>query len=431
MALKSAPRPALLVSDSGGKIFEIPQLQMIGMRMYHPVLPDDTELIPLPNGSNLFHLPERIALAYDPRKDEIVQIVNYRGNRVYPVAAFLAPAYTQLFRAAFLRESETTVRLPLYAYAAVGWRPQGFFTTAIRVDADVRQDLDQFDEQMIERGAEVALTRYPNNRLVRHLVENCVRRYGCPAARNFVLGRWECPAPVSPSCNARCVGCISHQQTETGVTASQERIAFIPSVEEIAEFTVDHLRNAPQAVVSFGQGCEGEPLTQGLLLEESITAIRKQTDRGTINLNSNASKPLVIERLCRAGLDSLRVSVNSVQPEYYERYYRPRDYSFADVIESIRVARKQRIWISLNYFIFPGFTDREEEIDALLPLLQSFRIDMIQMRNLNMDPDWMIEALSLDKDESSSCGIRKWMERVRQAAPWIRFGYFNPALQAK
>jgi hypothetical protein len=36
-----------------------------------------------------------------------------------------------------LRESETTVRLPLYAYAAVGWRPQGFFTTAIRVDADV------------------------------------------------------------------------------------------------------------------------------------------------------------------------------------------------------------------------------------------------------------------------------------------------------
>src|SRR5690606_10478179 len=99
--------------------------------------------------------------------------------------------------------------------------------------------------------------------------------------------------------NARCVGCISHQQTETGVTASQERIAFIPSVEEIAEFTVDHLRNAPQAVVSFGQGCEGEPLTQGLLLEESITAIRKQTDRGTINLNSNASKPLVIERLCR------------------------------------------------------------------------------------------------------------------------------------
>ncbi|MBN1542063.1 radical SAM protein [candidate division KSB1 bacterium] len=423
--------PFLMVSDGQGKLFDISELYMLGMSLNRPVLPDMDEVIALPPGSNIFHLPDRIALGYDPKKDEIVEIERYRGRRVYPVAAFVAPAYTQLYRAAFIRQDENTVRLPLYAYTAAGWGAEGFVTTAVRVDDDCRQDFDRFDEGAIEKGAEKVLATYPNNRLVSHLVENCVRCYGCPAARNFVLGRWECPVPTSPSCNARCVGCISHQPATSGVVASQHRLSFVPTVDEIVEYTVPHLQTAPSAIISFGQGCEGEPLLQPDLLEQSIAAIRSQTKRGTINLNSNASKPKVIDKLCRAGLDSLRVSLSSAQPDLYRQYYQPVGYSFSDVVESIRVARENGIWISLNYFIFPGLTDQEAEMRALFDLLLRFRIDMIQMRNLNMDPDWMIDLLRLDVEVPPAIGILNWMRRVESVAPWVRLGYFNPPLKAE
>ena len=51
---------------------------------------------------------------------------------------------------------------------------------------------------------------FPDNRLVRHL-ESCALVYGCPAGKNFFLSRYEAPLPTSPTCNSRCIGCISLQ----------------------------------------------------------------------------------------------------------------------------------------------------------------------------------------------------------------------------
>ncbi len=119
--------------------------------------------------------------------------------------------------------------------------------------------------------------------------------------------------PTSRTCNAGCVGCISWQPETTGVPASQDRLEFTPSAEEIAQFVVPHLETAPRPVASFGQGCEGEPLLAGHVIEEAIREIRSRTARGVINLNTNASRPDVLERLAAAGLDSIRVSLNSAQ----------------------------------------------------------------------------------------------------------------------
>jgi len=77
--------------------------------------------------------------------------------------------------------------------------------------------------------------------------------------------------------------------------------------------------------VSFGQGCEGEPLINGDLLCRAVRLVREKTIRGTINLNTNASRPQAVEKLVDAGLDSIRVSVNSFREVLYNAYYRPRD----------------------------------------------------------------------------------------------------------
>ncbi len=420
--------PWLVVSDGSGNVFEIPGLEMVGMRINEEILPEPSELIPMPHGSVLMELPDRYPIGYDRKRNRLITLKNYQGQPIVAAAAFLAPAYTQLYRAAF-RAKPDAVKLPLFAYTPVGWKNGQFWTPAIRVDDDIRQDLVHFDTDMIEQSAQQMLKRYPNNRLVEHLVNNCVRRYYCPAAQNFVLGRWECPVPTSPSCNARCVGCISKQPNE-GVPVTQNRIAFVPTVDEILEFTLPHLNNAPRAIISFGQGCEGEPLLQGDLLEAAIRKIRSLTIKGTINLNSNACYPDVIERLCQAGLDSIRVSLNSTQPELYSKYYRPNDYNFEAVLESMKIMRRYGRWISLNYFIFPGLTDDPVEMEQLIKIVTDYQVDFIQMRNLNIDPDWYIRELALEQKMSKAIGILKWQQAVKAKAPWLRFGYYNPSKES-
>ena len=70
-----------------------------------------------------------------------------------------------------------------------------------------------------------------------------------------------------------------------------ERIRFVPTVDEVLGVALPHLKEAEDPIVSFGQGCEGEPLMQWQLLERSIRELRERTDRGTINLNTNGSFP--------------------------------------------------------------------------------------------------------------------------------------------
>ena len=417
--------PSLLVSDGQGKVFEIPELEMAGTSLDHCRVPDEAEIIDMPAGSNLFELPGRIPVGYDRRADEFIPLPYYRGKPVFAVAAFMAPAYSQILRSAF-QTPQAAPRLPLFAYTAAGWRDDRFCVAAMRVDADIRQDVGQFDENDIANGRLAKLKSFSQNRLVQHLVENCVDKYHCPAAQNFTLDRWECPVPTSPSCNAQCVGCISQQLKSTGVRATQDRLNFVPTVDEIVELTVPHLESAPRAIISFGQGCEGEPLIQWKLIEQSIREIRKRTRRGTININTNASYPKVVERLCHAGLDSIRVSMNSARETFYTKYYVPKNYSFQNVLESMEVMRKHDKWISLNYFIFPGLTDDPAEIEALLAIVHRYRIDYIQMRNLNIDPEWYMDELRLDSSPDKPIGILAWKAKIEKEAPWIRFGYFNP-----
>ena len=373
----------------------------------------------------MFVLPGRTALGYDIARDEVVEVAEYGGRAVRPVAAFMAPAYLQIARAAY-DVLPGAPRLPLYSYTAVGWKRGRFYAAGMRIDRDERQDMRQFDRKAIEHGAHDMLRRYRGNRLVRHLVDNCVLRYRCPAARNFVMGRWECPVPTSRACNAACLGCISKQPRKSGVVASHERICFTPTVEEIVEFAVPHLENATRPVVSFGQGCEGEPLLNSGLIEKAIRKIRRGTQRGIVNMNTNAGKPAAVERLCRAGLDSIRVSLNSARPACYEAYYRPRGYSLDDVAESMRIMRRHGRWVSLNYLVFPGFTDTRAELGALRAMLDRCEVNMIQTRNLNIDPEWYMEELGIGASRARPMGMRAWVEQLREKYPNVRLGYFNP-----
>ncbi len=421
-------RPCLLFANSRGEILDYEGLDMAGASGEQFFLPRTAELIELPEGSELFVLPGRLPVGMDPETGEPALLDSNPfdpGDEISGVAAFMAPAHTAVYTAAYQSKNKAPL-LPLFAYTAVGWLDGKFWVAALRSDADIRQDAGQFDQQIINSQTAKQLARHPQNRLIQHLGKCCLT-YGCPAARNYFLGRWEAPLPCSPACNASCVGCISLQPSGC-CPSTQDRIQFVPTAQEIAEIAVPHLEKAERPVVSFGQGCEGEPLLQAETMEKAIRQIRKSTDKGTINLNTNGSLPDAVQRLAEAGLDSIRISMNSARPDCHRRYYRPSGFSFSDVRKSIDVMTARKRHVSLNYFILPGFTDDPEEFAAFAELIESCRPNLIQLRNLNMDPEHYLKVVK-HQPINPALGMINWLKQLQNRFPDLQFGYFNPPLR--
>jgi pyruvate-formate lyase-activating enzyme len=415
----------LLVADAEGRIYDHPTLRLAGERGAGPEAIGSREWIPLPRGSDLFALPGRAPIGL--ARGGPVLVDEWLGGEARAVAAFLAPAHTSCHNAAWRRSPDATP-LPTFAYSAVGFADGGYWTSAFRVDPDPRQDPWRFSEVRVRKGIEARRTELPRNRVARQL-EKCALAYGCRAAQNFFLGRHEAPLPSSSACNAQCIGCIS-LQPDGAFRASHDRLAKPPAGAELAALALSHLSRVRDGVVSFGQGCEGEPLLFAEALVDAVKRIRAETSRGTVHLNSNASKPDAVRALCDAGLDSIRASLNSPRPDVYAAYYQPRGYAFADVEESLRRVVRSGGRASVNLLCFPGVTDTEEELEALSELVDETGLHMLQLRNLNIDPDLYRAALppgALGKGR----GMRWLRAALARRFPKLRFGYFNPAVGGK
>lgn len=264
----------------------------------------------------------------------------------------------------------------------------------------------------------------PKNRLRKHL-EKCALEYGCPAGKNFFLGRYEAPLPTSRICNARCLGCISLQDNSS-ISCSQERIRFVPSSEEIAQVAMAHITRVRCPVVSFGQGCEGDPMFAAEAIGPAIERIRSKTADGTINMNTNGSRADILQPLFDTGLDSIRISINSFSPQRYHAYFRPRGYRFPDVVNSIAMALNKGKFVSINYLNCPGVTDTPEELEAVVSFLTQYPIHMIQWRNLNFDPVRYREKMEQAAPHGEPIGIATMIRHLRKKFPKLKMGYFNP-----
>jgi len=383
----------------------------------------------MPHGSELMMLPDRRPIVYNIAKDQFDIIENNPYSpreRVFPVAVFNSPGFVNRHHCAY-NDDGIKNPLPLFSYGAVGFGKNDFRSAAIMVDDEPRQDLRLMPLDKIEQGVGRLQKIYPDNRLIRHL-ETCALKYGCPAGKNFFLQRYEAPLPTSTICNANCIGCIS-LQTENNLCACQERIAFTPSPLEIAQVSLEHIRHVKNGVVSFGQGCEGDPLTAFKAIEPAIGIIRECSQKGTINMNTNAGMPNRIEALCKAGLDSMRVSLNSVRENSYYAYFRPKTYQFKDVLESINIAKYHDKFVSINYLNCPGFTDSEKEVAALIDFIADHKIDMIQWRNLNFDPKKYNELMTNIQDNGKPLGMETMIKELSNQFPNLIHGYFNPPVK--
>jgi hypothetical protein len=163
-------------------------------------------------------------------------------------------------------------------------------------------------------------------------------------------------------------------------------------------------------------------------IKNTIIEIRKHTTKGSININTTGSKPDAVKALCEAGLNSIRVSTNSARREIYMPYYRPNNYAFEDIIESLKIVRSYGGWTSINYFVFPGMTDSVAEYEALRSLIKGTDLCMIQWRNFNIDPDWYLGKIGVS-ETGETLGMKKLMTLLKEEFPRLKYGYFNPPIE--
>ncbi len=414
----------MLFADDSGRIYDHPVLLFAGASFNRLIPAEAAErFIPLPEGTQLVRLPGRLPRGFHPKSGRAVSLrsIKLPEGRITPsaVAAVLPPGYLRLLLPA-ARTGDGAPQLPLRAYTAVGLRGGQLVAAALRLDRNTHWDPERFSRADWERRIARFEVRFPRNKLLRQLA-HCTRAYYCCTARNFFLGTYEAALPVSPRCNAHCLGCISHQEGEVG--SPQDRLRTPPPLADIVALALHHLRRANPAMVSFGQGCEGEPLLYADTIAEAVRQIRTHTRRGTIHLNTNGSRPEAIPMLAAAGLDSARVSLFSAREASFAAYHRG-DFTLATVERFVTEAVAQGIYVSLNLLTFPGFTDRQGEVDALVGLLRRTRAHGVQLRNLDVDPDWVCDKVS--PAHGPTRGLFRFVQELRRALPRVRIGSFNP-----
>ena len=399
-----------LMADERGNIFDVPEFEGVGRigEKFFKLKPED--LIKLPESADLMFLPQRKAVGF--RHGEFLTL---KGQAV---SAILPQGYTRTHLPAFKKNSRAKI-LPLYGYTAVALYKNEIYAAAIYTDENFKWDPVNFNTRDLKKMIRRVKNDLPNNRIVDQ-VANCSLKWHCLTAQNLFYRRWECGIPTSPVCNANCLGCISLQAAEC-CPSPQSRINFKPTVEEIADVGIYHLSHAEEGIISFGQGCEGEPSLQFENISVAIKKIREKTSRGQININTNAGNTFGIKKIVDAGLNSMRVSIISANAENYQKYYRA-GYKLDAVKDSIRYALDKNVHVSLNMLYMPGFNDRAAEFAAWKDFLADLPVQMIQVRNLNFDPDEFFKIMPRDEN---FLGTKEFLQKLKKNFPKVSIGNFS------
>jgi pyruvate-formate lyase-activating enzyme len=426
--------PRLLFADVAGKVYDHPALLAAARSGDDLLLPSERP-VALPEGATLSLLPGRRPVGVDPATGSLTVLREVRvGRRTivpHAVGATLPPGYTRTLLPAAARPPLATVPeapiLPQWAYTAAALGEDGRFVAwALRTDRRDHWSVRTHSTPDLPALVERTLAAHPGSPIYRQLAR-CALEWRCFTAQNTFYARHEGAIPSSSACNAACVGCLS--ETQEGMPpSSHERIPRPPTAEEMADVAIRHLEGATgHVMVSFGQGCEGEPLTRWKEIERAIRLVRARTSRGSIHANTNGSLPEALARLVAAGLDSVRISTNSAAPDLYAAYYRPVNYGLPDVLRSVRAAHAGGAYVALNLLTFPGVTDRGGEADLLCDLVAGGDVDQVQTRPLAIDPDVYLQLARAKGAGGKAIGIPELVARLRAARPGLAVGNFSRA----
>ena len=131
--------PYLLYSDGKGNIYEDISLYACGRSGWDAMPLEGTDWIEIPQGGTLYELPGRRGIGIDVQSGDMRLC-----DKGWAVAAFIPPAHTGLYLAAYETEVNAPT-LPLFCYTAAGWLNEKFYVPAVRIEPDIRQEAAGYD----------------------------------------------------------------------------------------------------------------------------------------------------------------------------------------------------------------------------------------------------------------------------------------------
>ena len=143
----------MLYSDPKGRIFEHPYLKMAGFSgsKLYTIKPED--LIIMPEFSKLFYIPACPPMGIDPNTGTLRTVhemdVGGRSVPCFAVAAFLEPGFVRTHLPAADYHKKSFV-LPSWAYSAVGFRDDQYWSAGFEVEYNKRWDPRHYDDRDIQ-----------------------------------------------------------------------------------------------------------------------------------------------------------------------------------------------------------------------------------------------------------------------------------------
>ena len=165
----------LCVADPDGELHVRAGPRAAGRSGHRVVALHDAEVIPLPEGTTLAHLPGRRALGID-RQGRVGEI----DGRMVPVAAILPVGYLRTLLPAS-RPEPAAARLPLFGYTAVAERDGEMVVAAHSTDAYEWWHPRFHRPSSLPPAIAAAERALPGNRLVPHLAR-CATEFRCYTA---------------------------------------------------------------------------------------------------------------------------------------------------------------------------------------------------------------------------------------------------------
>jgi len=421
------PHARLLYARQDGTLLEHPTLRPAGLSFGAPA--PLRRLLPLPAGTTLCQMPGCTAQGYDAHG----RLHTLRPGRDLAVGALLPTGYARLLLPAYVKALGAG-ELPLFGYTAVAAVDGAFHAAYSPIDAPGTWDPAAYSTPDLQGRVGARLVASASDPLVAQLAR-CALEYGCYTAQNIFYERWEGALPASPTCSAQCVGCISEQLGD--VPSPQQRLSIAPSPQALADLALAHLSGGPGRMISFGQGCEGDPLNRWRHVAQAVRLVRERLPlehphAGIINMNTNAWHTRGLGEVVAAGLQRIRVSLFSAVDANYAAYYKPRGYTFEDVRRSIRLCADAGVHVALNLLTFPGYADAEGEVEALLALIRHGGVREVQVRTLNIDREML--AAAVPAPAGRALGVERFLEMLRASGvrvathAWIEDRVPIPAL---
>ena len=339
--------PRMLFADDQGRIYDHPDYLMVGRsagpdRPPNRIGPDRTardEPVVLPA-----QMPPRRAGPRIPDGRLRSQGRNWGEGRpnAGPWPRFSNRGYVRTLLPAAEGRREGLRAAPVGVFGGGGFLDGKYVAGAFRVEDNPHWDPRNFDDRkMMPKTGRVAWRATGTIRSF-SIWPTAATHNHCFAAKNLFLERWgsafagqqnmQRPLPRVPFRSAQRV--LPGPRMRGSIFARPRR--------QIVDVAAPHLENAPDSIVSFGQGCEGEPLTEAPLIEEAIVEIRNRTKKGTVNLNTNGSLPPGGGKTRgRGGWIPIRVSLNSARPEIYRAYVRPNGFDITDIEQNASFVRRR------------------------------------------------------------------------------------------